>query len=377
MGTVTNGGVIQKMFIPLPMSTAVYNDGSLQHYRRNDWQGSVRVASTPSKTLFSGTAYGAFGESYASTGTPNNQFAGLTSDISSGTEQVSLSRRYHPGQGRWISPDGGIPNLLNPQTFNAYHYALNQPTNIADAGGSDDDNQTTENQDAAIDLGNGAYSIPEDPSVTQDQSIIANIQNSGVDFTLNALFNAGDSFGAGAVDVSGGGYGAAGGASGSWDSGTSGFHGGMGISYGGSADLSPMGPAFGGMSTGSVGGGLFSSRTNISAGRFTSGGAAIFGGPFATGAPQQTQGTTVAAGAYLGAGLSVFITNARSVQQLQGPFATYTFNVGAGPIKFSAQFSTANGIWQASFGPPIPYLSPGIGVSFSKMTTDTCTAWGC
>jgi RHS repeat-associated protein len=79
--------------------------------------------------LFSGAAYGAFGESYASTGTPNNQFAGLTGDISSGTEQVSLTRRYHPGQGRWISPDpaGAGGNL--------YAYVSNNPLNFTDPSG--------------------------------------------------------------------------------------------------------------------------------------------------------------------------------------------------------------------------------------------------
>jgi len=165
MGTVDNNGVIKKRFVPLPMSTAVYAGGSLQQYRRNDWQGSVRVASTPSKTLFSGTAYGAFGEPYAPKGTTNNQFAGLTSDISSGTEQVSLSRRYHPGQGRWISPDGGIPNILNPQTFNAYHYALNSPTNSTDPGGNIDESGSGESgnaysgDEATVEIINGGDSL--------------------------------------------------------------------------------------------------------------------------------------------------------------------------------------------------------------------------
>jgi RHS repeat-associated protein len=135
MGTVNNWGAINKMFIPLPMSTAVYSGGSLQQYRRNDWQGSVRVASTPSKTLFSDTAYGAFGESYGASGSPNKQFASLTSDISSGTEQVSLSRRYHPTQGRWISPDSIIPDVFNPQSLNSYAYVGNGPVIAIDPGG--------------------------------------------------------------------------------------------------------------------------------------------------------------------------------------------------------------------------------------------------
>jgi RHS repeat-associated protein len=149
--TADNSGNIKKMFVPLPMSTAVYSSGTLQQYRRNDWQGSVRVASTPSQTLFSDTAYSAFGEPYAPKGTTNNQFAGLTSDISSGTEQVSLSRRYHPGQGRWISPDGIIPDVFNPQTFNAYHYAFNRPNSTVDPLGLHEINDAVPNGD------NGCY----------------------------------------------------------------------------------------------------------------------------------------------------------------------------------------------------------------------------
>ena len=136
--TADDSGNIKKMFVPLPMSTAVYNSGTLQQYQRKDWQGSVRVASTPGKTAYSVTGYAASGEAYGTSGSADKQFAGLTSYISSGTEQVSLSRRYHPGQGRWISPDGIIPNILNPQTFNAYHYALNRPTSVTDPSGLTD-----------------------------------------------------------------------------------------------------------------------------------------------------------------------------------------------------------------------------------------------
>jgi len=135
VATANNSGTIQKMFVPLPMATAVYSGGSLQQYRRNDWEGSVRVASTPSQGPFSDVAYASFGEPYSPQGTTNNQYAGLTSDISSGTEQVSLSRRYHPTQGRWLSPDpAGIASmdLTNPQTLNRYAYVMNNPTGNID-----------------------------------------------------------------------------------------------------------------------------------------------------------------------------------------------------------------------------------------------------
>jgi RHS repeat-associated protein len=138
VATENSSGSIVNMFVPLPMGRAVYNAGTLEHYDRYDWQGSARVASTPARTVYSDTSYDAFGIPYWSSGTANKQYAGLNSDISSGTEQVSLTRRYHPTQGRWISPDSIIPNAYNPQSFNAYHYALNQPTNVTDQGGQDD-----------------------------------------------------------------------------------------------------------------------------------------------------------------------------------------------------------------------------------------------
>jgi len=138
VATANNSGGIQKMFVPLPMPTAVYSGGALQQYRRNDWQGSVRVASTPSQGPFSDVAYASFGEPYSPQGTTNNQYAGLTSDISSGTEQVSLSRRYHPTEGRWISPDSIIPNVFNPQSFNSYAYVGNSPVIAIDPGGHGD-----------------------------------------------------------------------------------------------------------------------------------------------------------------------------------------------------------------------------------------------
>jgi RHS repeat-associated protein len=134
VGTEASNGSITKAFVPLPMGRAVYASGVL-HYDRYDWQGSARVASTAARTVYSDTSYDAFGIPYWSSGTANNQYAGLNSDISSGGEQVSATRRYHPVQGRWISPDSVVPDIYNPQTFNAYHYALNQPTNTTDPGG--------------------------------------------------------------------------------------------------------------------------------------------------------------------------------------------------------------------------------------------------
>jgi hypothetical protein len=111
VATENTSGSIVKMFVPLPMGRAVYSTGTLEHYDRYDWQGSARVASTPARTVYSDTSYDAFGIPYWSSGTANKQYAGLNSDISSGTEQVSLTRRYHPRR------QDGSPRIRSFQTY--------------------------------------------------------------------------------------------------------------------------------------------------------------------------------------------------------------------------------------------------------------------
>ena len=48
-----NGSTLQQAFVPLPAGAqAVYNGSGLAYYRRGDWLGSSRLASTPSRTLY-------------------------------------------------------------------------------------------------------------------------------------------------------------------------------------------------------------------------------------------------------------------------------------------------------------------------------------
>lgn len=124
---------------------------------------------------------------------------------------------------------------------------------------------------------------------------------------------------------------------------------------------------------GNVGGGLFyDEASGTSAGRFATYGAAtrVLQVSFAT----PKQGPPVMAGAFAGVGFSGFLTNARSVNQLSGPFQTSTLNVGVGPFKFSASLSTGGGIWELSFGPP--FAGVGAGLSVSSVVTNTVTSNG-
>lgn len=151
--------------------------------------------------------------------------------------------------------------------------------------------------------------------------------------------------------------------------GTSGFHGGVGITGGANADLGLA--VAGATASGSGGGGLFyDSKTGFSDGLFATGAAVPNFFSHVAAAPSQSVQPGIL-GAYAGAGGSIFITNAGSVQQLSGPFTTYSLNVGVGPYKFSVQYASGGSIKVLSIGPP--YVGVSIGASITRIVTNTVT----
>ncbi len=99
------------------------------------------------------------------------------------------------------------------------------------------------------------------------------------------------------------------------------------------------------------------------------GGATAYAAGHNVGIP--AQGSPAILGASAGAGVSGFITNASNVEQLAGPFSTYSLNVGVGPFQFSAQLATGGGVWELGVSPPFGGIT--FGASASKMTTCTAT----
>ena len=62
---VMSGQTLVQGFIPLPTGAkAVYTPSGLAYYRHHDHLGSSRLATTPSRTMYSSTAYAPFGEPY-------------------------------------------------------------------------------------------------------------------------------------------------------------------------------------------------------------------------------------------------------------------------------------------------------------------------
>jgi len=135
-----SGQTLTGAYIPLPGGgRVVYTPSGIQNYMHPDWNSASRVSSTPSRTLYSQTEYSPFGISYLkSDSNPQLLFDDSGSDLVG--EYSATNRQLHATQGRWIQPDlagKGSVDPTNPQTWNRYAYALNNPLALFDPLGLD------------------------------------------------------------------------------------------------------------------------------------------------------------------------------------------------------------------------------------------------
>jgi RHS repeat-associated protein len=365
-----NGATLQTGYVPLTSgASAVYSSSGLAYYRHPDHLGSSRLATTPTQTLYSDTAYSAFGEPYAQSGTADPSFTGQDQDTVAGMYDF-LYRKYDPAQSRWTSPDPSGLAAVNPafpQSWNRYAYVQNNPLGLVDPLGLncvnsdgdtivDADGNEYTTQDACT--GGGGIWVPPAPS----SSINVNASGPGdaplvIFQTPNTLVFS-NSSGPNKPTPCKNGLGT----------------GGAGVGAGYNVDAG-VGAA-GASSTGGVGAGAFhNSGSGFSGGLFGSGGATAYAGSHIAGAPTQTS-STFSLGAYVGAGANFFFTNAGGAQQLSGPFTTVSINVGIGVANLGVQLSFGGGIYQLSVTPPL--ASVGIGAAGSVVTTNTvATHAGC
>ena len=134
---IMSGQTLQKAIIPLVGGAqAVYNASGLLYYGHSDHLGSIRLGSTPTRTMSFDIAYAPFGETYASSGSADPAFTGQRQDTVTGL--FDFPAREYSNEGRWSSPDpSGISafHLTDPQSINRYVYARNTPLSVIDPTG--------------------------------------------------------------------------------------------------------------------------------------------------------------------------------------------------------------------------------------------------
>ena len=137
-----NGQSLVSAFVKIPGGgRAVYTSTGLTYYRHADHLGSSRLSTKTSKGLrWYQAAYAPYGEDYAQGGDhPDLAFTDENQDTVAGGWATNLYdfmlREYRPAQGRWTSPDpAGLSAVdpTNPQTWNRYAYAGNNPLSVID-----------------------------------------------------------------------------------------------------------------------------------------------------------------------------------------------------------------------------------------------------
>jgi RHS repeat-associated protein len=136
-----NGQSLVNAYIPLPGGETYNIAPGYARLWHKDWLGTVRLSSMRgNRSVDYDRAFAPFGEVYKNFGSTGNiNFTGDTQDTVPGTFDTQ-SRELNPLQGRWISPDRvglSAADVNNPQTWNLYAYALNNPLVNVDPVGED------------------------------------------------------------------------------------------------------------------------------------------------------------------------------------------------------------------------------------------------
>jgi len=107
---------------------------STTYFAHQDWLGSERVRTNVSGGVAESFAYLPFGDPVGTQGVSPVHFTGDERDSEDGLDHTRF-RQYASTQGRWMTPDPlglGAFDLSNPQSLNLYAYVVNNPVNLMD-----------------------------------------------------------------------------------------------------------------------------------------------------------------------------------------------------------------------------------------------------
>jgi RHS repeat-associated protein len=114
--------------------------GGQTQFEHQNWLGTERVRTTYNGAVAMSIDSLPWADGHTPSGDNGDQhdFALMDRDLEDNTEHAQF-RQYSTNLGRWQSPDLylGSYDLTNPQSFNRYTYALNNPSSLIDPSGLD------------------------------------------------------------------------------------------------------------------------------------------------------------------------------------------------------------------------------------------------
>jgi len=128
-----------------------YHRSSAAHFQHQDWLGTERIRTTYNGNVegtFTSLAFGDDQTTASGTDTDTYHYAMLDHDGETNTDHAQF-RQYSNTQGRWLSPDpySGSYDFNDPQSFNRYVYASNNPLSAIDPSGLESDGVCGDGED--------------------------------------------------------------------------------------------------------------------------------------------------------------------------------------------------------------------------------------